>query len=133
MATQTENLKVVHFEHKELLVRVDFFKSELDIFEKMLEEVCIDNNLTDIRIAIEHFQNQFLLHRHRLMNIKHDVNKSESAIARKLMDNMSVVNKVEIVKSEGDLRSAINTFDYLFTELKREFKLFLKKVYLTKQ
>lgn len=129
MTTQTkENLKLVHFEHREWLVRLNFFKSELEIFEKMLGEVAVKNNATDIRSKIEHFQNQFLLQRHRLLEVKRDVNKSESAIANQLMDNMAAWDR-QTVKQEGDLRSAINTFDYLFTELKKEFKLFLEKVY----
>lgn len=129
MTTQTqENIKLVHFEHREWLVRLDFFKSELEIFEKMLGEVAIKNNATDIRSKIEHFQNQFLLHRHRLLEVKQHVNKSESAIASRLMDNVVAWDR-QTVKPEGELRSAINTFDYLFTELKKEFKLFLEKVY----
>ncbi|MBX7206068.1 MAG: hypothetical protein K1X81_11655 [Bacteroidia bacterium] len=118
----------MHFEHREWLVRLNFFKSELEIFEKMLGEVAVKNNATDIRSKIEHFQNQFLLQRHRLLEVKRDVNKSESAIANQLMDNMAAWDR-QTVKQEGDLRSAINTFDYLFTELKKEFKLFLEKVY----
>ncbi len=129
MTTQTkENLKLVHFEHKEWLVKLEFFKSELDIFEKMLGEIAMKNNATDIRSKVEHFQNQFLLQRHRLTEVKQNVNKSESAIASQLMDNIIAWDR-QTVKKEGELRSAINTFDHLFAELKKEFKLFLEKVF----
>lgn len=129
MTTQSkENLKLVHFEHKEWLVKLEFFKSELDIFEKMLGEIAMKNNATDIRSKVEHFQNQFLLQRHRLTEVKQNVNKSESAIASQLMDNIIAWDR-QTVKQEGELRSAINTFDHLFAELKKEFKLFLEKVF----
>jgi len=128
MTSQTkENLKFVHFEHKRWLIKLDFFKNELEIFEKMLEEVSVKNNAIDIRKKIEHFQNQFLLQNQRLAEVKHDVKKSESAIAKQLIDN-SVAWERQSVKPEADLRLAIDTFDHLFTELKNEFKLFLAEV-----
>jgi hypothetical protein len=106
-----------------------FYKEEILIFERHLEELVNSYTGENISAEIEKFQNQFICQKEVIDVLKHDLNTSErqlAAFARELSGNA-----LESVKMDNHvrLRERMITFRKLFTELKEDFRRFESEVF----
>jgi DNA repair ATPase RecN len=118
----------LHAEHNNYLSTLAFAKDEIKTFNNRLSEIVTANTKHEILAQVEHFQNQFIRHNEVIDELKHEVHKCETKIA-KIAESNNVATDHKKVDDHSDLREQMNTFDHIFSELKTEFKLFLEKAY----
>lgn len=123
---QTIKLETLHSEHREWLNKIDFYYDDLKIFRNRLEEVSSRNTSKDISAQVEHFQNQFIIQRNELDELKHAINEAESLVTQSVLENGTAVNRRSI-QDDGSLRDRMNQFDHLFQQLRQDLMAFLSK------
>ncbi len=125
-AMQTIKLETLHSEHREWMNKIDFYYDDLKIFRRRLDEVSSRNTSKAIAAQLEHFENQFLIHRNELDELKHAINDAEYLITKTVFDNATAINRRSF-NDDGILKERMNQFDRLFQQLRSELMTFLSK------
>jgi len=125
----TMPIRNLHLEYKFWIVELNFYKEMLSIFQSHLELIVDENsNNKKIRPDIEHFQNQFVVQREVIDELKHDLNISEKQLASFTRDMVLVGYEFERLDNHSSLRDRFFTFRKIFSELKEEFHRFESEV-----
>jgi hypothetical protein len=116
----------LHEEHKEWIQKLNFYKDDINIFEKRLQELVSKNTKEEATKEIEHFQNQFIIQKNNIDTIKHIITVDEDEIQKEVNKNLVAVDhrKVEDHPKERDL---VETFEANYKELREEFNKFSAK------
>ena len=116
----------LHAEHKEWNNKLDFYKVDISILEKRLEELVTKNTDQSIRAEIEKYQNQFLIQKNNIDQIQHIINIDEKENEKEINDNPVAVDhrKIEDHPKERDL---VETFEQKLNELRSNFNSFSAK------
>src|SRR6187455_2073598 len=61
-------IDVLHSEHREWLSKLDFYKDDIMILRKRIEEIAMKNTSRDVLAMVEHFQTQFIFSEMKWMN-----------------------------------------------------------------
>jgi len=69
------NDTLLNYEHTDWLRAIEFYKDDLSVLQKRLAEVAFKNNRESVEAGIEHFQNQFLIQKNNLDELRHYVNE----------------------------------------------------------
>ena len=69
-------------DHLEWLKSIEFYEDEFDILEKRLAEIVSKNNGAEAMAGVEHFQNQFVIQRNNLDELKHSINEQNGSPIR---------------------------------------------------
>ncbi len=120
----TISVPSLHLEHQLWVRELSFYKESIKIFEKHLELLINRNTGRAVRAKIEHFQNQFILQKEVIDELKHRLHVSEKQLAAFVyemsgtgMDNIKMDKHTE-------LRQEVMVFRKLYNELKEEFRRF---------
>lgn len=113
-------LSDLHFEHTTWLNALTFYKEEIGIFERRLEEVTARNTSQEVRARSEHFQNQYIREREVIDELRHDITIHENSLEKEVREHPVAVDH-RYFKDHGDLRDRMATFEKLYRELKGEF------------
>ncbi|OFY83058.1 MAG: hypothetical protein A3F72_18855 [Bacteroidetes bacterium RIFCSPLOWO2_12_FULL_35_15] len=119
-------LNYLHEDHKKWLEEVLFYKDEVKIFTKRLEEIASRNTGIDVQKQVEHFQNQFIIQKEKLDMLQHDLNIHEQWLAIYAKEHPSHIEE-ELFADHAVMRRQINMFEKIYTELKTEYLDFLEK------
>ena len=119
---------VIHFgsDHLEWLKSIDFYDGELDILENRLKEIVSKNNGAEAMAGVEHFQNQFIIQRNNIDELRHSINEHAvkvSADAKKHAGKM----EAGFVGEHEQLKDGVKTFEKIVNGLRHEFNVFLAK------
>ena len=128
--TKTSNPKKhideLHFEHRIWTNNMKFYRDELKIFANRLEELVTRNTKLEVTAQIEHFQNQFILQREAAEKIISKCGDHDKFLANQAKDHPIAIDHV-LFADHTKLRDEAETFDRLYSELKKEFIAFLRK------
>jgi hypothetical protein len=115
-----------HSENNEFLEKLSFYKDDIKILQNRLDEVVSKNNSSDCLKEVEHFQNQLIIQRNNIDEIKHKVVVDEDRLVKEIEKNEVAVDhrKVDFHQDEKD---AIETFEKNFNEIRKELNLFFTK------
>ena len=105
---------------------LDFYKDELSVLEKRLLEVADKNNSQDALQGLEHFQNQFMIQRKNIQDIKHDVRKYKADISADIQHHAGRVNE-DLVEDGRSVRNKYENFEKIMNGLRHEFNTYLGK------
>jgi hypothetical protein len=113
-------------EHQDWLKAIDFYDNELDILENRLAEVAQKNTGLDAMIGVEHFQNQFIIQRNTIDELRHNINEHAHKV---MLDVKEHVGRVESqqVADHIKIKDEFESFEKVINELRDEFKLYLVK------
>ncbi|MGS2740188.1 hypothetical protein [Sinomicrobium sp. M5D2P17] len=116
----------LHFEHKLWEKEILFWKDEIASFENRLEE--IQQKWTNDRVLVEmgQFQNQFILHKGKIENLKNEIEAHEIRIAGQFMTNEDAIDRVAL-RYHQDMRGKMDIQRSIYTDLKKRFFSFLSK------
>ena len=120
------NLYELHEEHKEWMTKLKFYKDDIAIFEKRLEELVGKNTKTEATSKIEHFQNQFIIQKDKIDRIMHIITIDEDELQKEVNKNPIAVDhrRLENHPKERDL---VETFESNYKALRNEFNEFSSK------
>ncbi len=121
-----ESIYKQHEENTDWLNRLSFYKDDMAILVKRLEEIASKNSATEVLANVEHFQNQFIIQRNNIDEIKHLVNQNETALKKEIESNPVAVDhrKMEYHAQEKEL---VEQFEKNFNELREAFNEFSAK------
>ena len=125
---ETIKIEVLHAEHREWLNKIDFYQDDLKIMRHRLEEVAARNTDKSLLAQVEHFQNQFVIQRNELDEMKHAIHQSESSIAQNIAQNGTAVNR-RSMPDDQTMRDRMAQFEKLFLQLRVELMSFLAKTF----
>ncbi len=112
----------LHLEYQLWIRELSFYKESIKIFEKHLELLINRNTGKAIRAKIEHFQNQFILQKEVIDELKHRLNSSEKQLADFVYEMAGTG-----MDDHTELRQEVVVFRKLYNELKEEFRRFETK------
>lgn len=125
---ETVKIEALHAEHREWLNKIDFYYDDLKIMRHRLEEVAARNTDKSLMAQVEHFQNQFVIQRNELDEMKHAINQSESGIAENVAQNGTAVNR-RSMPDDLSMRERVEQFEKLFLQLRKELMSFVAKAF----
>lgn len=119
-------LSDLHYEHQLWRNELNFYKEELNILERRLEEIISRNTNNEVEAGAESFQNRFDLQRDHINSIKNTIKKHEHALADFAKDHPIAVDHVHF-KDHSEIREKTDRFRELYQEMKTEFNRFAVK------
>ncbi|MGZ3905109.1 MAG: hypothetical protein ACXVC6_15510 [Bacteroidia bacterium] len=120
----TEKIYDQHAENSEMMQKLFFYKDEIGIMQKRIEEVAGKNSSNEVLAKIEHFQNQLIVQRNNIDILKHKVSKNEQALVDNLKANPVAADHRE-VQVHAIERDEVLAFEKVFNELRNELNKFL--------
>ena len=110
----------------EILKGLDFYKDEIRLWETRLLEVAGKNTQFEARQGIEHFENQFIIQRNNIGQLRHRINEYTHEVASDAAMHegrikKDLLNRLEVLGQEyKGIEKTIN-------DLSHEFRNFLSK------
>lgn len=113
-------------DHQEWIKGLSFYEDDIDSLEGRLVEIVKKNNVREAMAGVEHFQNQFIVQRNNIDELRHSVNEHAGMVA---VEAQAHAGKMEARHSgEHDkLKEQVQDFEKIFNELRHEYNLFLAK------
>jgi hypothetical protein len=106
---------------------VEFYLSEIDIFQERLAEVAGKNNKITVTAGVELFQNQFIVQKEVLQTIRRDLHRQQAEIVAEVKKGAKITD-MDVVDNEFLLRDRVQMMEKILLELKHSFYRFLSKV-----
>lgn len=124
--TTKANIFNEHAENQDWLKSLEFYKEEITILAKRLQEVAGKNNASEFLKDVEHYQNQFIVQRNNIDELAHAIKMNEKEIVKEVNANPVAVEhrKVESHETEADF---LGYFEKNFADLRKEYNKFLSK------
>ncbi len=113
-------------DHQEWLKAIDFYDNELDILEERLAEVAKKNTGEEVMKGVEHFQNQFIIQRNTIDELRHYIHEHEGKVSRDVQIHAGHIETQQVV-GHDNLKEEFNGFEKVINELRDEFKHYLSK------
>ena len=113
-----------HQEHTEWMNKLSFYKDELKIMQKRLEEVMGKNTGIEVRMKVEHFQNKILLEEQAISKLVHHISKEEKEIQSNIANNPTASDHRK-AEDHVEERNMIEFFEKNFNEMRSELKTFI--------
>jgi hypothetical protein len=127
MKTQVIYNEDLHLEHNQWNMELNFWIDELKTFENRLEELVQKWTEVEVLANLDRFQNQFFIHKTKIMEMKERIEAHELNMARHYEANENVMDRFEF-KNHLAFREDIETEREMYHELKKEFYKFLTKL-----
>ena len=105
---------------------LNFYEQELDILENRLAEVAEKNTDAEAKAGVEHFQNQFIVQRNNIDELKHTVNEHRHLVFEDASQHAGHVESIRIDEHKN-IDDAISSFEKVINDLRHEFNDFLAK------
>lgn len=120
------NFKHLTFAYQTCRRGLEFYEIELRFLQERLEEIAGDNTGHEVAEQVEHFQNQLIIHRDQIDQLKHrvQVNLDEVAAALKLSANFI---EEATVTAADQIAADYEEEEKLFKELRQDFNRFAAK------
>ncbi|MBK9568784.1 MAG: hypothetical protein IPO53_01835 [Chitinophagaceae bacterium] len=113
-------------DHQQWLKSIDFYDDDLDILEKKLVEIISKNNGQEVMASVEHFQNQFIVQRNNIDELRHSINEHAGKVASGVHAPAGKGENVLDHEHDG-LKEEFESFEKVISELRQEFNQFLAK------
>lgn len=112
--------------HNDWLRGLEFYKDELQIIQKRLEDIAARNTGHEVTAGIEHFQNQLLIHANYISEIKHSIHANLKTMQLLVQDTGGFVTEYTAAQ-HFNLNDQYLTEEKLINELRHEFNRFATK------
>ena len=113
-----------HYEHLEWLNKLSFYADEILVMQKRIEEIAQKNTAKEVKTKIEHFQNQLLIQKNNIDDLKCHIKDDEKFLKDNIMKNETAVDHRK-VEDHSKERQDMDGFESNFNNLRKEFNLFL--------
>ena len=120
------SVNTVHHQDIDWLRELDFYKGEIAILTKRLEEVINANTHTEVTSEVEHFQNKFIVLKEVIDTLGHDVKGREAAVERVASKNPEHINE-HSHKLNTELYGRMKNLSSDFSDSRFELNKFLSK------
>ena len=125
MQTKT-SVNSLHHQDIDWLRELDFYKGEIAILSKRLEEVISANTAVEITSQVEHFQNKFIVLKEVIDHLGHDIKAREAAVERSATKHPEHITENSITINT-ELFGRMKNLSNDFTDSRFELNKFLAK------
>ncbi len=120
------NIKHITNLHSDALRGLDFYKQEITILKKRLEEIAADNTGQEAAERVEYFQNQFLIQNNNIDELKHGIHENIQNVEDQIRQSGAYV-KVNTVGENLELYDQYISLEKVINEVRHEFNRFASK------
>ncbi|WP_285057601.1 hypothetical protein [Pedobacter ginsengisoli] len=120
------NIKHVQNLHNEALRGLQFYKEEMNILQGRLEEITKDNTHIEVMKNVEHFQNQLIIQRNNMDELRHTINEHLRLITHQLEKTSYFVSE-NADEAQTKLYERYLSLEQSINELRHEFNRFAAK------
>lgn len=113
-------------DHHDWIKAMDFYEDDLDLLENRLVEIVKKNNTSDAMAGVEHFQNQFIVQRNNIDELRHSINEHDSKVAGEAREHAGRMEARHTDEHES-LKGQVEGFTKIFNDLRHEYNLFMAK------
>lgn len=106
---------------------LSFFRDELPLLKKRLEEVVSKNTDKEILAEAEHFENKFRVMEMNIDDLMHDVNLKRDNLNSQAAAQVNYIN-VKMIESDSNLEELMQYTSDDFYATKKSYYKFLSKV-----
>jgi hypothetical protein len=124
--THQEKIFTQHAENTTWLNTLIFYRDDLTILKKRLEELVSKNNNKEFLKLVEHFQNQFIIQRNNIDELIHAIKSNENLLVKEVEENPVAVDRRKTAYHEKE-KEMVESFEKNFNELRKEFISFCAK------
>lgn len=122
---ETQKAFTLHEEHKIWLNKLSFYADDILILEKRLEEVTAKNTHADVLAMVHHFENQFIMRKEQIDELRHAINDHETYVENKVSHNPAA-DHLDLGDHATE-RTKMDSFEKAFADTRAEFISFLSK------
>lgn len=122
---ETVKAYTLHEEHMQWLNKLSFYADDLTLLQRRLEEIVGKNNAPDFLAKAEHFQNQFIMRKEQIDELRHAIKDHETYVEGKVGNNPAA-NGVSL-NDHAKEREDVESFENAFNTMRREFVEFAGK------
>jgi len=126
MQTMYMNDTLLNYEHTDWLRAIEFYKDDLSVLQKRLAEVAFKNSRESVQAGVEHFQNQFLIQKNNLDELRHYVNEHIVHVQDKYSKPYPAPGD-ELLTEHEQRKAEFQSLEKTMTGLRQEFNSFLAK------
>ncbi len=116
----------LHFEHKQWDSELAFWKDELKSFNLRLDELVNRWTKKEVLQKLEHYQNEFMLHKGVIEKLQEEIQAHETSIAAQESTGRPALDTI-LVKNHSDFRKKMEEQRQIYADLKKEFFRFLSQ------
>ncbi|MDO8993922.1 hypothetical protein [Daejeonella sp.] len=120
------NIKHINNLHSDALRSLDFYKQEITILTKRLEEIAADNTGHEAAEKVEHFQNQFLIQYNNIDELKHGLHENLNKIENQVKESAGFISQSSAAENV-ELYDQYLTEEKIINEVRQEFNRFASK------
>jgi hypothetical protein len=120
------SINYLHHQDQDWLRELEFYKEELTILTKRLEEPASKNSSKEILAQVEHFQNKFIVLREQVDILKHDIHVREAEIENIAKDKPSHIDE-KFTSVRDEMHSRMKDLAKNIADTRYEFNRFLAK------
>jgi len=117
------NIKHVTNLHSDCLRGLSFYDQELTILQQRLEEIAAANTHKEVLEKIEHFQNQFIIHRNYIDELTYSLHANLNDVESEIVSTAGFIAEDTCNDNENLYRRYIDE-EKVFNELRHEFNRF---------
>lgn len=113
-------------QHSEWIRTLDFYKEELNILKKRLQEVAGKNTGAESMAQLEQFQNRFIVQLNNIDELKHSVNEHAHLVYEDLTHHAGKVED-NFVEQHKQLDTSMLQLEKAINDMRRELNVYLSK------
>lgn len=124
----TRTIEDLHTEHVDWLSKLQFYTDEIMLMKERIAEAASKNTSKEVLAQVEHFQNQLIVQKNNIDNLRHEVKDHENYLENRVEENPVAAGKRK-VHDHPLLRDKMESFEKHFNGLRKELQEFLAKVF----
>ena len=113
-------------DHSTWIKNLDFYKDDLKVSEKRLGEVAGKNTNHDMLAQVEHFQNQFIVQRNNIDELKHRISQHDKRVSSEAQSHAGKIEQLSVKEHEA-ISEETKGFEVNMNDLRYQFNEFLSK------
>jgi len=120
------NIKHITNLHSDALRALDFYKQDILILRRRLEEIAADNTGHEVAVKVEYFQNQFLIQSNNIDELKHNLNQNLAKVEEQVKASAGFLDQ-SVAAENSEIYSQYLSLEKVINEIRHEFNSFASR------
>lgn len=120
------NIKHIANLHSDALRALDFYKQDIVILRRRLEEIAADNTGHEVAVKVEYFQNQFLIQSNNIDELKHNLNQNLAKVEEQVKSSAGFLYQ-SLASENAEIYEQYLSLEKIINEIRQEFNRFASR------
>lgn len=113
-------------DHQQWIKSIDFYKDDIKTLQTRLAEIATRNSTKEVLAGVEHFQNQFIVQRNNMDELKHRIHEHDDKVAKDVQTHVGKIESAQVSEHQN-IKEEFEGFEKVVKDLRKEFNEFLAK------